>query len=374
MFLSKSSRKKNMCILNLGRNDENPLITFALIAYNQEPFILEAIYGAFSQTYFPLEIILSDDCSQDNTFAIINEITKNYSGHHKIILNRNASNLGITGHVNRIFELANGQLVVLSAGDDISLPDRVRTMVEAWNNTNRKAFCIFSGIITINREGQQFEYKRYNHKSRNYGTFSEERYSASEFVSGVKPLIVGGAAAWSPQLMKVFGPLSINMVEEDEALALRTACIGSFLYISSKLVKYRLHDKNIHGRYPHVATTLEELRLEDEQKRYWLTMRFKKYEAYLSDLRTARNKFLIDQRCYESAIQQCRNQQQIIQADLAFINSSFITKCRLLLKIVKIGSPVLRLRTFIYRLLPTPIYHIFKLWRNRFHQAILGNM
>lgn len=41
------------------------LISFVLIAYNQERFIREAVEGAFSQTYSPLEIILSDDASSD---------------------------------------------------------------------------------------------------------------------------------------------------------------------------------------------------------------------------------------------------------------------------------------------------------------------
>jgi len=42
---------------------EKSLITLALVAYNQERFISEALEGAFAQTYSPLEIILSDDCS-----------------------------------------------------------------------------------------------------------------------------------------------------------------------------------------------------------------------------------------------------------------------------------------------------------------------
>ena len=71
---------------------DRPLITFALFAYNQERFIREAVAGAFSQTYSPLEIILSDDCSSDRTFEIIQEMTAGYEGPHKVILNRNEKN------------------------------------------------------------------------------------------------------------------------------------------------------------------------------------------------------------------------------------------------------------------------------------------
>lgn len=56
------------------KDQDRPLVTFALIAYDQERFIREAVEGAFSQTYSPLEIILSDDCSSDRTFEIIKDV------------------------------------------------------------------------------------------------------------------------------------------------------------------------------------------------------------------------------------------------------------------------------------------------------------
>ena len=57
-----------------GSSPSPPLVTFALFAYNQEAFIREAVASALSQTYEPLEIILSDDCSTDRTFAIMQEL------------------------------------------------------------------------------------------------------------------------------------------------------------------------------------------------------------------------------------------------------------------------------------------------------------
>ena len=53
---------------------ERPLVTFALFAYNQENYIRAAVEGAFAQTYQPLEIILSDDCSKDRTFEIMQRL------------------------------------------------------------------------------------------------------------------------------------------------------------------------------------------------------------------------------------------------------------------------------------------------------------
>ncbi len=77
---------------------DKPLVTFTLFAYNHEKYIREkAVEGALAQTYTPLEIILSDDCSTDRTFEIIQEIAKSYTGKHQLVINRNKKNLGLAG-------------------------------------------------------------------------------------------------------------------------------------------------------------------------------------------------------------------------------------------------------------------------------------
>jgi len=120
-------------------DNDKPLITFTICAYNQEQFIREAVEGAFAQTYSPLEIILSDDCSKDRTFEIMREMTASYRGPHRLILNRNSTNLGLAGHCNRLAELAHGELLVGAAGDDISFPNRVEIVYQAWEHSGRRA-------------------------------------------------------------------------------------------------------------------------------------------------------------------------------------------------------------------------------------------
>jgi glycosyltransferase involved in cell wall biosynthesis len=54
------------------------------------------------------------------------EMAASYNGPHKVILNRNEKNLGIGGDINRIMEIAQGELIIGVAGDDISLPERTK--------------------------------------------------------------------------------------------------------------------------------------------------------------------------------------------------------------------------------------------------------
>lgn len=66
----------------LDNATDRPLVTFALFAYNQEDYVREAVQDAFAQTYEPLEIILSDDCSSDRTYQIMHEMAVAYRGPH----------------------------------------------------------------------------------------------------------------------------------------------------------------------------------------------------------------------------------------------------------------------------------------------------
>jgi len=113
---------------------ERPLVTFALFAYNQEKYIREAVEGAFAQTYQPLEIILSDDCSSDRTFEIMQEMAAKYKGPHQVRATRNIKNLGVTQHFLTRCKEAKGGIIVVAAGDDISLPTRVAEHVPEYDD------------------------------------------------------------------------------------------------------------------------------------------------------------------------------------------------------------------------------------------------
>src|ERR1700743_3003041 len=99
--------------------EPNKLVSFCLFAYNQEAYIKEAVESALKQTYSPLEIIISDDCSPDATFQIIEDTVKTYNGPHKVILNRNIKNVGLGQHFSNVCgNMSTGNYIVVLGGDD----------------------------------------------------------------------------------------------------------------------------------------------------------------------------------------------------------------------------------------------------------------
>ena len=123
---------------NMPAIEERPLVTFALFAYNQEKYIREAVEGAFAQTYEPLEIILSDDCSTDRTFEIMEEMAAAYQGPHSVRCRKNCNNIGTIDHFLTVARESNGDLYVVAAGDDISYSHRVEKLNESFRK-NRSA-------------------------------------------------------------------------------------------------------------------------------------------------------------------------------------------------------------------------------------------
>lgn len=239
---------------NSGNEEEvKPLVTFALFAYNQEKYVGEAIEGALSQGYSPLEIILSDDCSTDATFELMTSIVANYKGKHTIVLNRNNENLGIARHINKVMEIAKGELIVGAAGDDISLPHRVESIVSSWIECNKRCHSIYSSVIKIDENGRQL------------GEFCHPNMflnkSLSELSAG-NSHVVGSSHAWSKEIFSIFGGLMPSVVHEDRTLPFRSKLLGEVILIEDPLIKYRLK-AGITASYAEMKTVEDEMIIID---------------------------------------------------------------------------------------------------------------
>lgn len=122
-----------------------PLVSFCVKCYNQRQYIEAALDGAFAQTYRPLEIVISDDCSTDGSDGLISKKIEDYKcggGDLQIVFNRNRENLGNIGNWIVFGELAHGELLIKADGDDVSLPKRTEKIVEAWVSGGKTAHVI----------------------------------------------------------------------------------------------------------------------------------------------------------------------------------------------------------------------------------------
>jgi glycosyltransferase involved in cell wall biosynthesis len=265
----------NAIIQGIGAmlNSEKPdLVTMALLTYNQEKTIAEAVKGVLSQSYSPLEIIISDDCSTDSTFSVIQSTVENYRGPHKtIILRRNETNLGLIDHINSIMEMANGDLIVPAAGDDISLPQRVDRIYNEYMRSNKRALSIFTNAVIIgaNTVPKGLIYR--HHPS----PFQLTSHSLIANLSG----IAGCTHAWDRRIFDIFGPMPNDICAEDMVLPFRSSLLGEIHYIDEPLVLYRENPDRVRSKL--------DLNVYKERMRCKNSYSIKICDCWTSDIETA---------------------------------------------------------------------------------------
>lgn len=222
-----------------------PLVTFALFAYNQEQYVREAVEGAFSQTYSPLEIILSDDCSSDRTFEIMEEMARDYRGPHQIKIRRGEKNIGLLAHLLTVAHMAKGEIFVVAAGDDISLPSRAERISEALWQTEYLAFSSDDMIIDENGVERDWDKERVDRR--------RSWHSANQ------AWLHGATAAYATKFLKKLPIPDVPIFYEDMVfIDLINILRGRSLRSDDNLLKYRHHSRNLSNRRQ-ITRSIEEI-------------------------------------------------------------------------------------------------------------------
>lgn len=100
-----------------------PLYTVAIICYNSKKYIEQALDSVYNQTYSNIELIISDDCSTDNTVEIVQKWLDTYGSRFIACqLLQTSQNSGITANCNLAVRHASGEYFKLMAADDMLLP------------------------------------------------------------------------------------------------------------------------------------------------------------------------------------------------------------------------------------------------------------
>lgn len=234
-------------------SEERPLVTFALFAYNQEKYIREAVEGAFSQTYSPLEIILSDDCSADRTYEIIDELAKSYTGPHKVRVCRAKRNRGLLHHVLSVSKIASGDILVVAAGDDVSLPSRTTICQEAFREGTVAAYS--SDDIIIDARGEVRDW------DKNRVVVRDSYYAQNP------SWLHGATAAYRTKFLQMLPLPNFPVFYEDLVFQnmLRITKMRS-VRGHDRLVKYRFHHGNLSER---ILDRVSDYSVESKNIRRW---------------------------------------------------------------------------------------------------------
>jgi hypothetical protein len=133
---------------------DKPLVSVIVPSFNQGRFIRRTLESILSQDYRPLEIIVIDGASTDDTVAILREFSS--APELQWVSERDS---GVVEAVNKGFARARGEIGAIQSSDDFYLPGAVTAGVDALQSNAELAFA-FGDIAKVDAEGHELSCTR----------------------------------------------------------------------------------------------------------------------------------------------------------------------------------------------------------------------
>lgn len=208
-----------------------PTVSVVIPAYNYARFLGEAIESALKQTLPPLEVIVVDDGSTDNTA----EVLARYGDRVRVLRQKNQ---GVSVAANHGAEMARGDLLAFLDADDIWLPRKLELQVQRFF-ANPDLGLVHCGVADINTDGKVL---------RQYLN-GLEGWVATEMLLFRRATILGGGSGAVIQrstFQAVGGFDPCISVSQDWDLHYRVARQQQVGFVPEVLLHYRVHGANRH--------------------------------------------------------------------------------------------------------------------------------
>jgi len=230
-------------ILNIINN--NPLVSITVLTYNSSKYVIETLESIKEQTYKNIELIISDDCSTDNSVEICEKwIYKNKSRFEETHLIKSKVNTGIPANKNRALTRCKGLWLKGIAGDDALYKDAIDSFIQ-FINKHKKVSILSSNVAYFNNT---FDKKnmikiRNDQDKKFYKISAFEQYNSLLNGNQVHAL---GAFIKKELIDNVGGYDEKYRLLEDHPMWLKITKSGhKFYYMNEVTVKYRIHDASI---------------------------------------------------------------------------------------------------------------------------------
>ena len=202
-----------------------PLVTIIVPSYNQGRFIAETLNSIFAQDYQPLEVIVVDGASKDETV----EILKQYDGRlgYSWI---SEPDKGVVDAVNKGLARAKGQICGIQSSDDCYVPGAVASAVAAMTE-NPDALLVYADAEYIDAD------------SKTIGGTSVSDYSLAALLGRRTFIMQSSAFFRTATAVQLGGWQSDISYVADNDLWLRIALVGPCLRVPGVWSRYRIHEE-----------------------------------------------------------------------------------------------------------------------------------
>ncbi len=133
-----------------------PLLSVVVLTYNSSAYVLSTLESIYRQTYSgPIELIIADDCSQDDTVSLCKEwLEKREARFCRAEIIANRENLGVSANCNRACRAARGEWIKGIAGDDILCDNCLEALWKAVSDIGETCTFLATPVYKFESEGQ----------------------------------------------------------------------------------------------------------------------------------------------------------------------------------------------------------------------------
>ena len=135
----------------MSRSENFPLVIAFVGCYNHSRFVEQCLDSVKHQTYPNVQVIIFDDCSKDNSVAVIDTWLKKHRLDWQFIPHKR--NIGICASLNEVLRLARGKYISMVAADDVWLPDKTARQVEIMERLPEDVGVVYSDAFQIDENG-----------------------------------------------------------------------------------------------------------------------------------------------------------------------------------------------------------------------------
>lgn len=214
------------------------LLSVCVRTYNQATFISQGLDSVLAQrTSFDFEIIVSDDCSSDDTVAILKQYQERYPEKIRLILGD--VNVGGTANFRRVIEASKAKYLAFLDGDDYFTDNyKLQKQVDFLERNTEYVACFHN---VYNQVGNEFVslFLPLNFKS----IHTAEDVISKKWFLPIHSVVLRRDCVFFPDWYETVKS------NQDYVVNLAVAMHGPYYYIPDVMAVYRHHDKNVSRQY-----------------------------------------------------------------------------------------------------------------------------
>lgn len=224
----------------------NPLVSIRILTYNSAKYIKETLDSVYHQTYNNIELIVSDDCSKDETVCIIDGwINKHKNRFAKVSFLTTSVNTGVCANSKRSLEAVTGEWIKGLGGDDCLYPNAIEDYVRFVQNNHCQICAAQMEYIdgkgndyTGNLDGGTYDsYMRYLHLP-----YEKQRYLINYKIFVPGPVLFYSRVVYE----KTGGPDAKYGTADEWSFLYKIINSGYRIYpLEKALIRYRVHTSSL---------------------------------------------------------------------------------------------------------------------------------